>query len=102
MKATSDFKLWLEENAPETEDDLYCLYRAVTDRTNMGKYAVFEMRGRTFVKCGDATPLLIANVAAKQLFLINVGKLRSKIDPTSDPDMTMEGWYDCYKSQKKD
>jgi hypothetical protein len=103
MKPTTDFAIWLAENAPETVEDLLCLCRAVTDRTPMGRYHVSTKGKSIFVKTDDpmTAPLVIAKPAAERLFQMELYKLRSRIDPTSDPDMTMEGWYDYYRNQRK-
>ena len=98
MATVTDFDTWLEENVDGTDyNDVYSIYQAVNDVTNMGGFEVKKNpQGRIFVSNGfsDET-LMIASDAAKETFL-------KMIEDKYCEDMGIEGYYAFHHAMEKD
>jgi len=98
MATVTDFDTWLEENVDGTDyNDVYSIYQAVNDVTDMGGFEVKKNpQGRIFVSNGfsDET-LMIASDAAKETFL-------KMIEDKYCEDMGIEGYYAFHHAMEKD
>ena len=98
MATVTDFDTWLEENVDGTDyNDVYSIYQAVNDVTDMGGFEVKKNpQGRIFVSNGfsDET-LMIASDSAKETFL-------KMIEDKYCEDMGIEGYYAFHHAMEKD
>ena len=98
MATVTDFDTWLEENVDGTDyNDVYSIYQAVNDVTDMGGFEVKKNpQGRIFVSNGfsDET-LMIASDAAKETFL-------KMIEDKYCDDIGIEGYYAFHHAMEKD
>lgn len=86
--STTDFESWLDQADPESAEQAYALYEAVSSEEGDGIWNVVENNGRLIVSCGHVDEkLIIASEQAKAVFL---NMLREKhMDDTDD----VESWY---------
>lgn len=87
MSSTADFDVWLEENEPDSYDEIYTLYHSVNEREGNGIWEVTTRDDKTFVT-GSTSTLQLLSEKSRLAFLRKVEALKS------DPDMDMESWYE--------
>ena len=87
MATITDFEEWLNEADPDSCEEIYALYKAVSDIDQHGMYECSMNNGRYFVK-GDHTTntLMLASGKAYSAFL---NTINSRFQIEGD----IEGWY---------
>ena len=100
MATITDFNSWLSCIDLTDYNDVYSLYRTVTDLDEYGSFVIRKtVRGNDsayFLKsseCDDT--LMLASEKAKETFLYH-------LEQKFCGDMDMEGWYDFKRAMDKD
>ena len=98
MATITDFEAWLDQADPEGHEEVYSLYRAVVDTTQMGPFQCKPAKGGNglivYADHIDDT-LLLASDKAKSAFLNEIEKRYV------NNDMNIEGWYEFNRSMAK-
>lgn len=102
MATTTDFKLWTDFVQLENYEEIYCIYKSVSDNDEWGAFRCSkkENSNRTmyFLKCDYCDDILVlASEKAKDSFLqyIQTNYIKSDLD--------IEGWYGFeYAKSKND
>ncbi|CUH70087.1 hypothetical protein TL5118_04062 [Thalassovita autumnalis] len=93
---TTNFQDWLSAYGPETKQDAFDLYDAVTTASPCGRYDASGSDGKVFVSVPSEPKLAILGSAAKQAFM----KVLDSYNPF--PDMGWEGAKEYHRSMSKD
>ncbi|MBX3640261.1 MAG: hypothetical protein KF888_07080 [Nitrosomonas sp.] len=96
MATITDFEAWLDQADPDDHEEVYALYRAVSDVDELGMYKCTINNGKYFVK-GDHTEdtLMLASEKAHSAFL---QAINSRFEIEGD----IEGWYGYKRAMAKD
>lgn len=99
MTTITDFEAFLDQAEPDDHEEVYALYKAVEDCTDMTWYECVEApNGKWIVSSPNAEDkLLLASQQAKDAFLHLVSE--RYID---DQDQDIEGWYGYKRAMAKD
>ncbi|EGQ7810926.1 hypothetical protein I6Y99_004995 [Vibrio parahaemolyticus] len=99
MATITDFDAWLDMADAEGHEEVYSLYRAVSDIDEMGMYECSENNGKYFLKASHVDDtLMLASEKARQAFL---GEISSRFG-ISDFGGDIEGWYSYCHAMSKD
>jgi len=82
--ATTDFDKWLAENGPDDNNEAFQLHRALSEKVADGRYICTEAGGKTFLKAGQSSQLVLTSDKAVKAF-----QKRILQDFCPDPDI---GW----------
>ena len=98
--AITDFDAFLD-NVDDDYEEVYSLYRAVTDETDMGFFKCVSGRAGTWIVKSSAgvEDLFLASPAAKQAFL---KAIEGRFIGDDDDGMDMESWYFYNRAMEKD
>ena len=98
MTTVTDFEAWLDQADPEGHEEVYSLYRAVEDATQISFFECKPAKGGNGLivyKDNINDKLLLASDKAKSAFLKEIEKRYV------DNDMNIEGWYEFNRSMAK-
>ncbi len=94
----TDFNDWFNQADPEGHEEVYSLFRCVSDEESFGCWECKKNQGKLFIKSGNTEDtLMIASPEAKALFL---SILRDRY--VTDKDLDIEGWYAFRRAMEKD
>ncbi|OBS91862.1 hypothetical protein A9257_16205 [Vibrio cyclitrophicus] len=97
--ATTDFESWLSNAEPEGHEEVYALYRAVSDIDETGMFTCSENNGRFFLKASHVEEtLLLASEKARKAFIATINSSFGISDFGGD----IEGWYAYRRAMSKD
>ena len=96
MATITDFEEWINEADPDSNEEIYALYRAVSDINQNGMYECSMNNGKYFVK-GDHTEntLMLASEKAYSAFL-------QYMNVYFNFEGDIEGWYGFNRAMAKD
>ncbi|HBS86442.1 MAG: hypothetical protein A2W91_19700 [Bacteroidetes bacterium GWF2_38_335] len=100
MATTSNFKEWVDFVELENYEEIYCIYRSVSDIDEWGAFKCTEKKtskgSMYFLKCDycDDT-LMLASEKAREYFLKYIESTYVK------SDMDIEGWYYFNREMEK-
>lgn len=96
MATITDFDVWLAQADPDTIEEIYSLYCAVTDKESSGVFNCSENNDRLFLKANHTEDtLMLASEKAVDSFLAT---MRKKFNI----DMDIEAWYGFHRAMEKD
>lgn len=93
---TTNFQDWLTAHEPESKQDAFDLYDAVTTTSACGMYDVSGSGGNVYVRIPNEPRLAILGDEAMQAFM----KVLDSYNPY--PDMGWEGAKEFHRSMAKD
>ncbi|NIA11948.1 MAG: hypothetical protein GWP10_20055 [Nitrospiraceae bacterium] len=96
MATITKFDVWLDEADPDDHEEVYALYRAVSDVDQFGMYKCSVNNGKYFVK-GDHTEdtLMLASEKAREAFF---KAMKTRFGIEGD----IESWYGYKRAMAKD
>lgn len=99
MATITEFEEWLEQADPDDHEEVYALFRALTDTETFGPYECILGPSKTmwFVKAAGADDtLLLASEKARTAFISLVEQR------FGDGELDMESWYHFHRNLSKD
>ena len=97
MSTHSDFDLWLDSIDLTNYDDIYSLYRAVSDEKDCGMFECQKNGEKLFIKSSNTDDVLfLASEKAKNYFIEIIQKR------FVDSEMSIDGWYEFKKAMGKE
>ncbi len=98
MATITDFDSWLDEVDLEGHEEIYALYRTVSDVESMGMFECSVSDGKYFVRADNIEDtLMLASEKARQAFLAAI-ESRFGIRDFGD----IEGWYGYERAMSKE
>ena len=96
MGTITEFDVWLDEADLEGHEEIYALYRAITDKCDFGIINCSENNGKLFIKTGQTeNTLMLVSSKATDMFIKTIYK-------RFDIDGDIEGWYGFKRNMAKD